>query len=220
MMKHLICVAFLTSAVSASMANASLIGTTVTGTLDFGTATNYFDSANGFVPASGYLNAASTTVPISQPQIEFGYQDGANQDTANFTNSQLFIEDQFFGSGSNSPFTMTFTDPSFAGLTITPTISDFPAALTASISGTTITITSPSQTFAADTSAVAVFNLTSTVTPEPASARWRWDSCRSSHFVAGRKTRSKDLDPISHRNEKTSPRRRGFSVEVSGGGGN
>ncbi len=167
--KHLLYVVLLAAGLTVNTADASLlIGTSVTGTLNFGSATNYFDSANGFVPATGYLNTSSTTVPISQPQIEFGYQDGANQDSANFTDSQLYIEDQYFGTIGDLPFTMSFTDPAFAGITLTPTISNFPNALSASIAGTTITVTGPAQSFPANTSYIAVYNISSSPTPEPA----------------------------------------------------
>ena len=167
--KHIICVAFLASTVSASLASASLITTPVTGSLTInGGSTNYFDPTNGYVPASGYLNSAGTTVPVSQPQVEFGYQDSSNQYSANFTDSQLYIEDQYFGSSGTDTFTMTFTDPSFAGMTFSPSIANFPSALTASLTGDTITVTAPAQTFPANTSYIAVFNVTGSPAPEPA----------------------------------------------------
>jgi hypothetical protein len=57
----------------ASPAKADLIGTSVTGSLQFGATVtpNYFNPANGFVPA-GFLNTAGPTVGISSTSTEFG----------------------------------------------------------------------------------------------------------------------------------------------------
>lgn len=86
----------------------SLLGTNVTGTLNFGGgSTNYFNSSNGFVPA-GCNNSGlgSATVTISNPSNEFCFADGANTDNANFTANTLTITDVSVGGGTF--YTMTF----------------------------------------------------------------------------------------------------------------
>ena len=64
-----------------AVAQASLVGTQVTGTLQFnGGGPNYFDPANGRVPA-GYLNSAGPAVVISSTATEFGFQNASGTDT-------------------------------------------------------------------------------------------------------------------------------------------
>ena len=122
-----------------------MIGTSVTGKLMFsGTTTNYYDSANGFVPASGYLNSGGmTTVTIATPAVEFGFEDAHNTDTANFSASQFTIEDSLdpTAGGTDTPFVMTFTDTAFAGMSLAKATDFFPnGGLTYSLSGSQITI--------------------------------------------------------------------------------
>lgn len=122
-----------------------LIGTSVTGKLMFaGFTANYYDSANGFVPASGYLNSGgATTVTVASPAVEFGFQDAHNTDSANFSASQFTIEDVLdpTAGGTDTPFVMTFTDTAFAGQSLTKATDFFPnGGLSYSVSGTTITI--------------------------------------------------------------------------------
>jgi MYXO-CTERM domain-containing protein len=103
---------------------ADLIGSQVTGSLQFTapppTGPNYYDPANGYVNGpsgvfpGGSLNSAGTTVAISGSSIEFGFHDGANTDSADFTGSQLTITDIDVG-GAN-PWTMIFTDSAFTSL--------------------------------------------------------------------------------------------------------
>ena len=103
----------------ASTAWADLIGTTVTGSLQFGGGgLNYYDPANGFVPASGYLNSSpgGPTVTIAELAIEFGFSDSLNTDTANFTNTQLIFTD--VSTGGSGPYTLTFTDSAFDGVSM------------------------------------------------------------------------------------------------------
>ncbi|MBE7158532.1 MAG: PEP-CTERM sorting domain-containing protein [Rhodospirillales bacterium] len=123
---------------------AGLIGTSVNGSLTFGSAaTNYFDPNNGFVPP-GYLNTSGTTVSIASPAVEFGFADGDNTDTANFSAFQFTLEDTVTASASvsvsDNPFTMTFTDPAFSGLTLNKVTDFFPGGLTYSLVGSTITV--------------------------------------------------------------------------------
>ena len=115
MRKFLPVVLFALSA-STVPAFADLTGSTVTGGLYFGGGpVNYFDPANGFVPA-GYGNSASKTTTIGSG-IEFGFADGANTDTANFTGTSLTVSD--VSALGASPFEMTFVDSAFTGFTQT-----------------------------------------------------------------------------------------------------
>jgi uncharacterized repeat protein (TIGR01451 family) len=76
--------------------------------------TNLFDPAQGNVPAS-YLNAAGTTVTISEPAIEYGEQTDTALTTANFTATQLILTNTPIRSGLNligaSRFTFTNSAP-------------------------------------------------------------------------------------------------------------
>lgn len=97
-------------------AHADGTGTSVTGGLFFaGGTTNYFDPANGFVPA-GFGNSAGTTTTIG-PGVEFGFMDTVNTDTADFTGSTLTVNDVDLSTAA--PFEMTFTDAAFTGFTQT-----------------------------------------------------------------------------------------------------
>lgn len=121
---------------SASFLHADGTGTSVTGSLTFsgfGT-TNYFDKANGFVP-SGYGNSGGLTTVTIGPGIEFGFQDGSNLDTADFTGTMLLITDVSFAGGSNS-FEMRFTDPAFLSFAL---ISDT-LGISYSFSGSTLIV--------------------------------------------------------------------------------
>src|SRR5581483_6680129 len=75
--------------------NADLLGTTVTGSLNFTTlTTNYFDATNGFVPTMGFGNSdGDITVTITDPGIEFAASFPANTDTADFAATQLSLTD-------------------------------------------------------------------------------------------------------------------------------
>ena len=74
-------------------AHAGLLGTDMTADLTFGAdPNNYFDPENGRVP-SGYLNTNSigTLVTVSNPAIEYGFSDGSNTITVNFTDTEIEI---------------------------------------------------------------------------------------------------------------------------------
>ncbi len=91
-----------------------MIGTSVTGSLYINNGeTTYSTTRISIDPALGLAtdngNAAGTTVTIG-PGIEFGYNDGANPDTADFTGSTLTVSDvDTFGAFL---FEMVFTDAS------------------------------------------------------------------------------------------------------------
>jgi len=114
---------------------AQVVGSQATGTLQFnGGGTNYFDPANGFVPA-GFLNKTQgATVTVDDPAIDFGFKDGANTDTADITDTQLIITDVSVGGAA--PFKMTFNDPAFDDMTLVS--SDFPT-FSASLVGSLFT---------------------------------------------------------------------------------
>lgn len=149
---------------AASSAHAGLIGEQVTGRISFGGGgTNYFDPANGYVPA-GFLNVAGATVTIADPAQEFGFEDSANRDIADFTDSQLVISDEVFSSAAS--WLMTFTSVNaglFQGLSLVT--DNFTPGLTYSLSGDTITIqwagTNSEGNFQ------AVFDVRTASVPEP-----------------------------------------------------
>ena len=122
-----------------------LDGTKVTGTLDFGFGINFFDPT-AFTPSrvpAGFGNTAGTTVTVTEPQVEIGYQDAANLDTADFRNNQLILTDVTapgFSAGFNNPQMYTFTDPAFTSASLLFT--DF-SGLTYSLSGDVLTINVP-----------------------------------------------------------------------------
>ena len=92
----------------------------------------------GRVPP-GYENTAGTTVPISDTAVEFGFSDGYNFDTADFTAATLTLTDQVNNNGA-VPWQQTFTDPAFSGV-ITKVSDTFDnGGVTASVSGDTITL--------------------------------------------------------------------------------
>jgi hypothetical protein len=150
-------------------ARAGLIGTQVTGSLTFGGGgTNFFDPANGFVP-TGYLNKTQgTTVTISGSAVEFGFSDGANRDTADFSDVGLTLEDLASTAAGGSSSRYVFTDPAFAGLSLVKLTDTFAGGVDASLRGTTLTINVPAFSGAGDH--VATFGLTSgasATVPEP-----------------------------------------------------
>ncbi len=124
----------------ASTASASLIGESVTGEINFaGGSTNFFDPANGFVPAST-LNSSGTTVTIGDPDVEFGIQDPFNFDSADFSANGVVISDEVLLDAINNNWTMTFTSSAFTGLTLTEVSDDFLyGGVTGTLSGDTLT---------------------------------------------------------------------------------
>ena len=145
---------------------AGLIGTSVTGKLMFaGGTTNYYDPANGFVPASGYLNSAGPTVTVASPAVEFGFNDNVNLDTVNFSASQFTIEDVVEAGPSDAPFTMTFTDSAFAGMSFVKATDFFPGGLTYSVTGSTLTVNWAGGTVATGDDYTSTFTVKTV--PEP-----------------------------------------------------
>ncbi len=125
MLKRIAALCLAASAFIAGSAKADLIGTSVTGSLQFGgVGPNYLDPANGFVPVGPENKTLGTTVPINTPQVEFGFQDGINHDTADFTGTTLTFTDVATGGGSAAQH-YVFTDAAFAGLTLTELSDNF-----------------------------------------------------------------------------------------------
>ena len=94
--------AMLASSVSQA---ATVIGSSATGGLFFsGGSTNWFDAANGFVPAGFSNKTQGTTVTVVNPGTEFGFNDTANLDTVDITASQIIISDTVLNSGEMLPF--------------------------------------------------------------------------------------------------------------------
>ncbi len=152
----------LSLSVSGVAAHADNAGTSVTGGLFFsGGTANYFNPSLGYVP-TGYGNTAGTTVTIG-PGVEFGFYDGANFDTADFTGTSLTVSD--VDTYGVDPFEMTFTDPAFTGFTLLTNASGF----TYTFSGHTLDVFFPG-TFTTGQTFTATFGSAGsapTVTPEP-----------------------------------------------------
>jgi hypothetical protein len=93
----------------------TLVGTTVTGSIEFDSeGINFYIPGNGFVPA-GYQNSAgaqdSNTVTIVGGD-EFGFQDGSDTDVTSFSSTGFtFTDTSPVGSGTN--IFLTMTDPAF-----------------------------------------------------------------------------------------------------------
>ena len=127
-----------------SSARADLVGTTVTGSLDFdGDRLNFYNPALGFVPA-GFQNSAgaqnSNTVVIVGGN-EFGFTDpGNNTDVTSFTSTGFTFTDTSLSAGANLNIILTLTDPAFTGVSLIS--STFPG-LTFAILGDQITVDIP-----------------------------------------------------------------------------
>lgn len=154
------------AAFAASMIASPAFAQNITGTLTFGasTGTNYFDPAQGYVPA-GYGNIAGTTVAIGSG-TEFGFQDGSNIDTANFTGNSLTIIDQTIGNGA-SIFYMTFTS-SVAGFFNNAAFSSNGFGGTFSVAGNTLTFMAPQSSGNVTRTSVITFDGANGAVPEPA----------------------------------------------------
>jgi hypothetical protein len=146
-------------------AHAQLNGASVNGTMwvDGDHTTNYFDPANGFVPA-GYGNVAGTTVTVN-PGVEFGFSDGSNTDTIDLSNAQIVLSD-------NSPFggsieiTYTLVSSAFVGYYVNVSSNNFAGLTVDFAGGDTLVIHTPAFTSRNGETFTATIDVT---TPEPAS---------------------------------------------------
>jgi hypothetical protein len=136
-------------------ANASLLGSSVTGELlwpyssNVFNPTNEFDTVRGYVPA-GYGNSTSTTVTIADPLVEFGFLSGGgtvshpgiDSLTADFSASTLDVSEIINYTGGISGFQLIFQDSAFIGLALTPGPSTFgQGGFDAVLSGDMLTLT-------------------------------------------------------------------------------
>lgn len=147
---------------------AGLIGSQVTGEIWFrGATTNFFDPSHGYVPL-GCANVSGSTVTIGNPATEFGFYDGENRDTADFTDTQLVVSDVVQKSAVN--WTMRFT-PITPGLftSLSLVSSTFGSGLTYAIEGNTIVLNWTGTETAGTYSATFDIGSDSGDVPEPAS---------------------------------------------------
>jgi hypothetical protein len=137
-----IAIVIVASLAIATPAFAGLLGTNVNGVMNisgFG-AMNFFDPVTGFVPA-GSGNSTSPNNVVIGSGIGFGYADGANTDTANFTATGVTLQDVSV-SGSR-PIVYTFTDTAFSGLSLAEISSNFPG-LSFDLSGDVLALSTDS----------------------------------------------------------------------------
>jgi hypothetical protein len=150
-------------------ARADLVGTTVTGSLDFDAdGLNFYNPALGFVPA-GYQNspgAQNSNIVVIVGGNEFGFTDpGNNTDVTSFSSTGFTFTDTAITAGLNLNIILTLTDPAFTGVSLISTT--FPG-LTFAISGDQITVDIPGLNVSAGEVLTASFNVTSTSSvPEP-----------------------------------------------------
>ena len=129
MTSTLLSIALLLSAFALPV-NATLIGSSVDGSLTFGgDPSNYFDPGYGFVPATGYLNISGTTVTVSDSAVEFGFDDGSNRISTNFSGNSVVISDLIETPGTNNGFQSMFADAAFTGQYLIPVSDSFPLSL-------------------------------------------------------------------------------------------
>lgn len=146
--------------------NATLVGTSVTGSLTFGgNPSNYFDPGNGFVPTTGYLNASGTTVTISDTAVEFGFDDGSSRISADFSGNNVMISDLIEVAGPTNSFQMIFTDAAFTGQYLIPVFDSFPLS-GYSVVGDVMRLNHPGGNPAMGQTLTATFAVTPV--PEPA----------------------------------------------------
>lgn len=144
-------------------ARADLIGTSTSGAMVLpGTSVNFFCSTNGFVPA-GYGNSGACGTVTIGSIVEFGFSDGTNTNTADFTGSTLTLTDVTTGNGS-IPVEYYFVDNAFTSVSL---ISADPV-FSYYLSGPILHIAS-SQISSAGTRSIQLAIGTTAVTPEPSS---------------------------------------------------
>jgi PEP-CTERM motif len=171
-MKKILSVLVAALAVCPALAHADLIGTTVAGDFNVTGAgsTNFFDPAQGLVPA-GYGNNFGPNVVIGS-DIEFGVNDSESVVlyTFDFSNSTLHITNTSSEPTQENSYVATFTDPTFNSFRH---IDNTLAGLTFSFSGDVLTVNFAGFASEVDgnvgTADVSLFTLGSVATPEPSS---------------------------------------------------
>jgi len=151
-------------ALSIAAGASAMAATTIKGELYFdGGSTNYYDPANGFVPA-GFNNETGSTVAVDGG-TEFGFQDSANLDAADFTSTHLTITDVVFEDALPWEQRFTASTPGFFnGITL---LSSNFTGLTYSVAGDTLKLNWVGTNSSSDIPFVAEFGFGSAV-PEPA----------------------------------------------------
>ncbi len=128
--------------VFSSTAWAGLIGTSVTGSLFLGPAlADYYVSASGATVSYLGIFAPTATQPvtISDPGLEFRMTHVAGLvSSADFTDSGLSVT--WVPRGFADIVTQIFTSNAFEGLTVSEVSDNFPHGVTASITGSTLTV--------------------------------------------------------------------------------
>ena len=134
----------LTCALSAA-ACGSASATTMFGSLKFfgvpDTVSNFYDPANGLVPA-GYGNSAGLPVTVAGG-VEFGFMDPANQYTADFTANSLTLQgilDTTEGNAAKWQQVFTASTPGFFSA-LSLTSDNFPNGVIYSLNDDTLTVT-------------------------------------------------------------------------------
>jgi hypothetical protein len=141
-----------------SPAIADLTGTSVSGLLNFNSfpTPNWWDPANGHVPA-GFGNSTSPNNVIIGPEVEFGYTDQLHSLTADFTGTQVTIEN-VINSTITTNVDYIFTDTAFAGATVSLVSDNFPSPMTETLVGNVLTLSEPA--FFTPGTFQATFNIT------------------------------------------------------------
>ena len=145
---------------NASPVKADLIGTSVSGAMNAnGGSANLFDPTFGFVTA-GFGNSSPhgpNNVVIGSG-TEFGFSDGGNTDTVNFTGTQVTLTD--VSTGGSLPIVYSFTNTAFSGVTVSLVSSSFPG-ITETLVGDDLTL-STSNFLGTIGTFQATYNITTT----------------------------------------------------------
>lgn len=145
--------AALMSSILSFPAQAGLLGDTVVGTLGF-----------SFPPGTGQFWPAPNQVVGAG--VEFTYSDGANDDAADFSDTQLVITDNVKTNANG--WKMTFQSPDLLGALVTEVSDNFTSGgVNFSIAGDILTLTWVG-TNSADGLRTAVFDIQTNAVPEPA----------------------------------------------------
>jgi len=147
-----------------SPAWADLIGTSVSGVANLnGAPANFYDPANGLVPAGMFGNSPphGPNNVIIGSEIKFGLVDpGTNTDTADFTGTQVTLTN--VSDHGQFAAVFTFTDTAFSGASVSLVSNTFPGAVSETLVGDVLTLSVP-EFFSAPATFQATFNITAPV---------------------------------------------------------
>lgn len=155
------------AALASFPARASLIGASVTGTMNHGVnPVNDFDPGQGGSVPAGVLNLAGPTVTVASPAVEFGYLNQDGKVTADFDANSLNITIFFNGI---SPLHFTLKSSAFVGQTLSEISDGFPnGGMTGSLVGDTLTVDWAGNTVFGSQTQSVVFNFSAPAGPGPA----------------------------------------------------